>query len=62
MIQAADVDPDNKLRLALLYALRYQKYAGNALTQVVDLLLNNGVAEGDVAVSGPLPAEASAEC
>lgn len=33
----------NKLRLAILYALRYQKFAGNAIASVVDALLAAGV-------------------
>ncbi|KAK1924702.1 Sec1-like protein [Papiliotrema laurentii] len=33
----------NKLRLAILYALRYQKAPGNQITQVVDALITNGV-------------------
>lgn len=37
------VRPANKLRLAILYALRYQKAAGNQIAQVVDALIQNGV-------------------
>ena len=33
----------NKLRLAILYALRYQKYPTNQISQVVDALIANGV-------------------
>jgi hypothetical protein len=51
MIQSPDIASSNKLRLALLYALRYQKYSANAISQIIDLLLNNGVHESDVAVS-----------
>lgn len=37
------VRPSNKLRLAILYALRYQKAQGNQISQVVDSLIRNGV-------------------
>lgn len=37
------VRPPNKLRLAILYALRYQKAQGNQIAQVVDALIQNGV-------------------
>ena len=37
------VRPTNKLRLAILYALRYQKAQGNQIAQVVDALIQNGV-------------------
>ncbi|KAL7006279.1 vacuolar protein sorting-associated protein 45 [Cystobasidiomycetes sp. EMM_F5] len=50
LIKATDIAPANKLRLALLYALRYQKYSGNAINLVVDSLLQNGVSESDAAL------------
>ena len=50
LIQASDVAPENKLRLTLIYALRYQKYSANAISSTMDMLLNNGVSESDVAV------------
>jgi hypothetical protein len=37
------VRPSSKLRLAILYALRYQKAQGNQIAQVVDALIQNGV-------------------
>lgn len=51
MIQSPDIASDNKLRLVLIYALRYQKFAGNAISQVTDMLIRNGVSESDAAVS-----------
>jgi vacuolar protein sorting-associated protein 45 len=33
----------NKLRLAILYALRYQKAQGNQIATVVDALIRNGI-------------------
>lgn len=51
MLHANDIAAENKLRLVLLYALRYQKYTGNAVNQLVDMLLQNGVSESDAAVS-----------
>ncbi|GHJ83888.1 hypothetical protein NliqN6_0290 [Naganishia liquefaciens] len=43
MIQSPRIPASNKLRLAILYALRYQKLSGNAITSVVDALIENGV-------------------
>jgi hypothetical protein len=43
--------PDAKLRLAILYALRYQKYAGNQISAIVRRLLQSGVPESRAAVS-----------
>ena len=40
----------NKLRLVMLYALRYQKYAGNNISQITAMLPSNGVPEADAAV------------
>lgn len=37
----------NKLRLAMLYALRYQKTANNGIQGVVELLRKNGVTESE---------------
>ncbi|KAG8957908.1 vacuolar protein sorting-associated protein 45 [Tulasnella sp. 408] len=45
LIAANDVTPFNKLRLAILYALRYQKNSSNAITSVTNSLLQNGVSE-----------------
>ena len=50
MIQSPEIASDNKLRLTILYALRYQKYSANAVSQTIDLLLNNGVSESDAAL------------
>ncbi|KAI5453637.1 vacuolar protein sorting-associated protein 45 [Naganishia albida] len=43
MLQSPRIPANNKLRLAILYALRYQKLASNAITSVVDALIQNGV-------------------
>lgn len=51
MLSDANVKPEAKLRLAILYALRYQKYSGNQITNVVDQLLKSGVEESRAAVS-----------
>lgn len=37
------VPNSNKLRLAILYALRYQKAQGNQIATVVDTLIRNGI-------------------
>ncbi|CAD6575298.1 MAG: vacuolar protein sorting-associated protein 45 [Cyphobasidiales sp. Tagirdzhanova-0007] len=49
-IQSPEVAAENKLRLTILYALRYQKYSANAIPQTIDLLMNNGVSESDAAL------------
>lgn len=51
MIQSPRIPSSNKLRLAILYALRYQKLAGNAITSVVDALIENGVSADRARVS-----------
>ncbi|RXK39558.1 hypothetical protein M231_03228 [Tremella mesenterica] len=43
LISSTKVPPANKVRLAILYALRYQKLVGNQITQVVDALIRCGV-------------------
>lgn len=53
MIQSPRIPASNKLRLAILYALRYQKLAGNAITSVVDALIENGVSADRARVSEP---------
>ncbi|WWC85327.1 uncharacterized protein L201_000190 [Kwoniella dendrophila CBS 6074] len=42
-ISSPKIRPTNKLRLAILYALRYQKLIGNQISQVIDNLISNGV-------------------
>ena len=51
MINADKVSKDAKLRLAILYALRYQKYSGNQIQSIVQQLLQKGVPESRAAVS-----------
>jgi len=43
LLASSKVPATNKLRLAILYALRYQKLVGNQITLVVDALIQNGV-------------------
>jgi len=45
LIAMPEVPSLNKLRLAILYALRYQKTSGNSIVQVTESLLRNGVSE-----------------
>jgi hypothetical protein len=51
LIQSSEVRPESKLRLAMLYALRYQKFSGNQINQIVKLLPDHGVSESDAGVS-----------
>ncbi|BEI85897.1 hypothetical protein CcaverHIS002_0601840 [Cutaneotrichosporon cavernicola] len=43
IIASPKVPAQNKLRVAILYALRYQKFYGNHITAVVDALITAGV-------------------
>lgn len=43
LIAASQVPTTSKLRLAILYALRYQKLPGNSIAGVVEALIRNGV-------------------
>jgi hypothetical protein len=43
LLASPRVPPSSKLRLAILYALRYQKMPGNQISQVVDSLIQNGI-------------------
>lgn len=43
LIASPKVPASNKLRLAILYALRYQRFTGNSITQVVDALIQHNV-------------------
>jgi vacuolar protein sorting-associated protein 45 len=43
LISASAVPASSKLRLAILYALRYQKLPGNSIAGVIDALIRNGV-------------------
>lgn len=47
MIASPAISSDAKIRLAVLYALRYQKFSGNAVVGIVDLLQQNGIPEQD---------------
>lgn len=50
LLDTPDVKQDAKLRLACLYALRYQKYSGNQVQQIVAKLLDAGVPESRAAL------------
>lgn len=50
LIERANVSDDAKIRLVLLYALRYEKSPSNATAQLVELMNRNGVSEKKVAV------------
>lgn len=50
IIQDPAILPVNKLRLAMLYALRYQRNSSNVIPAVVDLLTKNGVSENEAKV------------
>ncbi|GAA6018960.1 hypothetical protein JCM11491_005694 [Sporobolomyces phaffii] len=43
-----EIRSSQKLRLAILYALRYQKLAGNQISSIVDLLRRQGVEDAEM--------------
>ncbi|MBW0507633.1 hypothetical protein O181_047348 [Austropuccinia psidii MF-1] len=47
MLSSPKISADAKLRLALLYALRYQKFHGNCINSIVDLLQQQSIPEAD---------------
>ncbi|BGP43629.1 vacuolar protein sorting-associated protein 45 [Rhodotorula kratochvilovae] len=47
-LSAPEIPPEAKLRLAILYALRYQKAPGQQVAGVVELLRAQGVAEAEM--------------
>lgn len=47
-INSPDIQAEAKLRLAILYALRYQKLPQNNIAGVIDLLKQQGVPDADV--------------
>lgn len=48
MIASPDILPEAKLRLAILYALRYQKLPQNNISGVIELLKQQNVADAEV--------------
>ena len=48
------VSPRNKLRLVILYALRFQKQRASDIANLINLALQNGVKREDARVSKPL--------
>eukprot|EP01098_Paradermamoeba_levis_P008379 TRINITY_DN3480_c0_g2_i1.p1 TRINITY_DN3480_c0_g2~~TRINITY_DN3480_c0_g2_i1.p1 ORF type:complete len:571 (-),score=168.83 TRINITY_DN3480_c0_g2_i1:184-1896(-) len=48
MIENPKVNPSDKLRLVLLYALRYEQTSGNEVGKLLDLLARNGVDHSDL--------------
>jgi vacuolar protein sorting-associated protein 45 len=48
MVTSPDILPESKLRLAILYALRYQKLPQANIPAVVDLLKQQNVPESEV--------------
>lgn len=50
LLESSKVKAEAKLRLAILYALRYQKYSGNEIAHVVQKLLQAGLPESRAAL------------
>ena len=51
LLENTSIPQDAKLRLAILYALRYQKFGGNQIANIVKKLLEVGVEESRAGVS-----------
>ncbi|KAF9291708.1 vacuolar protein sorting-associated protein 45 [Mortierella alpina] len=49
LISSTKVSDASKLRLVQLYALRYEKFQGNAVASLIDLLYKNGLSEREIA-------------
>lgn len=52
LLSRPDISSEAKLRLAILYALRYQKYSGNHISNIVKKLLDSGLEESKAGVRG----------
>ncbi|PWN40185.1 Sec1-like protein [Ceraceosorus guamensis] len=50
LLASPQVHPSAKLRLVILYALRYQRYASNRIDEMVRMLLSAGVEESKAAL------------
>ena len=50
VIKNPNIPPRNKLRLVILYALRYQKARPNDIANLINLLLKEGMKREDVQV------------
>jgi hypothetical protein len=51
MITDPKIRDENKLRLVILYALRYEKSSSNATRHLVEMLIQQGLSDRKVAVS-----------
>ncbi|KAF9919279.1 vacuolar protein sorting-associated protein 45 [Lobosporangium transversale] len=49
LISSPTVSEASKIRLVQLYSLRYEKYQGNAVASLIDLLYKNGLSEREIA-------------
>ncbi|KAG9296244.1 hypothetical protein G9A89_014836 [Geosiphon pyriformis] len=50
LIQSTGVSEDSKIRLVLLYALRYEKSQNNSIASLIDLLHRNNVSEQKISL------------
>jgi hypothetical protein len=50
LIASPKISGDSKIRLVLLYSLRYEKSPNNAITSLIDLLHRNGVSEHKISL------------
>ncbi|TPX57222.1 hypothetical protein PhCBS80983_g03998 [Powellomyces hirtus] len=52
MVERTDIPEDARIRLTLLYALRYEKSPQNATPQLLDILARSGVSDKKIALVG----------
>ncbi|KAJ3109675.1 vacuolar protein sorting-associated protein 45 [Phlyctochytrium planicorne] len=50
VLQQTQIPEDQKIRLAILYALRYEKSTSNQLSQILELLRRSGVSEKKISL------------
>lgn len=61
LLEMPTISDDSKLRLVLLYALRYEKREGNAIPQLIDLLARAGISDSRLSLVASILAYAGAE-
>ncbi|ORX98635.1 Sec1-like protein [Basidiobolus meristosporus CBS 931.73] len=61
MIENSRISDRAKVRLVLLYALRYEKSPNNAITTLIELLHRNGISELDIKLIGTVMQYAGAD-
>ncbi len=61
LLESPSVPEDSKIRLVLLYALRYERLPSNSITTLIDLLAKSNVAERNIALIAAILSFAGAD-